>query len=148
MHYTIRNGTQKDLSGALFLVKELAEFEKEPDAVTADLKTYEKLYSEGLFNFAVAFVNTEIVGVAIYYDSFSTWKGKMYYLEDLIVTAKFRNQGIGQHLFDHFILDAKKRGAKLVKWQVLQWNSNAIRFYLRNKAKIQKGWHNGLLYFN
>ena len=72
----------------------------------------------------------------------------MMYLEDLIVTEKYRNKGIGQKLFDAFLAESKKDGAKLVKWQVLDWNEDAIRFYLRNNAKIDKDWLNGIIYFD
>ena len=148
MVFTVRKGSESDLGAALQLVKELAEFEREPDAVTASIKDYKNLYTDNLFDFLVAETAGKIVGVAIYYKTFSTWKGKMMYLEDLIVNESFRNHGIGQALFDNFLTESRLGGAKLVKWQVLHWNKHAIRFYVRNKAKIDSEWYNGVIYFN
>jgi ribosomal protein S18 acetylase RimI-like enzyme len=147
VNYSIRPGTKEDLASAIGLVKELAIFEKEPNAVLIGRETYEKSFDEGLFKFLVAEHENLIVGIAIYYTCFSTWKGKSMYLEDLIVTDKFRNLGIGQRLFDKFIEEAKKASAVQVKWQVLDWNQHAIRFYIRNKAKIDKEWFNGVIVF-
>jgi GNAT superfamily N-acetyltransferase len=146
-NYIIRPGVKDDLPAALDLVKELAVFEMEPKAVLIDIKIYENSFDEGLFKFLVAEHENMIIGIAIYYPFFSTWKGKSMYLEDLIVTEMHRNSGVGQALFDSFIADALNESAVQVKWQVLDWNEHAIRFYLRNKAKIEKEWYNGIIVF-
>jgi N-acetylglutamate synthase-like GNAT family acetyltransferase len=143
----IRKGTRDDLKDTLLLVKELAKYEKEPDSVLLQLSDYQKAYAENLFDFLVAEQNEKILGTAIYYPVFSTWKGKSMYLEDLIVTEDHRNEGIGQALFDAFKSIAMEQQAAQVKWQVLDWNQHAIRFYLRNKAKIDKEWYNGVIVF-
>jgi ribosomal protein S18 acetylase RimI-like enzyme len=148
MQIIIRKGTLDDMGDVLKLVRELAFFEKEPEAVITSVTDYQNLFRENLYFLLLAEHEKSIVGIAIYYNTFSTWKGKMMYLEDLIVTQEYRNRGIGQKLFDAFLVDSKKRGAKLVKWQVLNWNQHAIRFYLRNNAKIDKDWLNGIIYFN
>lgn len=138
----IRKAQTKDLKDILSLVKELAVFEKEPKAVTATIKDYEKYFKQGLFDCIVAENNHKIVGIALYYDTFSTWKGKMLYLEDLIVTESYRGQGIGTQLLDSFLAEAQKKEAILVKWQVLDWNTEAIDFYNKKGATIEKGWWN------
>src|ERR1043165_5301122 len=124
MAVIIRNGSKNDLPGVLRLIKELAEFEKAPDAVTNSVGDMEKegFGSQPSFRFHVAELNREIVGIAIYYIKYSTWKGKGLYLDDLIVTEKLRGKGIGKKLFDAFMLEAKNIGAKQVHWQVLDWN--------------------------
>lgn len=147
VQYLTRNGTIDDLAAAIDLVKELAKYEKEPNAVQIGLEEYKKAFAENLFNLIVAEIEDKIVGIAIFYPSFSTWKGKSMYLEDLIITDKHRNQGIGQALFNEFIKQARIESAVLVKWQVLDWNKHAIRFYLRNKAKIEMDWYNGIIEF-
>ena len=83
--------------------------------------------------------------MAFFYAAYSTWKGKMLYLEDFLITEEYRRQGIGQLLFDAFIEEGKKRGVFLLKWQVLDWNEPALKFYEKNKALIEKNWWNGKL---
>lgn len=138
--------TRGELPQIISMVKELAVFEKEPDAVVTQLEDYESA-SENLIEILVAKSNDVIVGMALYYPAFSTWKGKMMYLEDLYVKTEYRNKGIGQQLFDSFIERAKYHRCKLVKWQVLDWNTNAVAFYEKNSAKIEKQWWNGKILF-
>ncbi len=143
----IRKATPADLPSILSLVQDLATFEKEPEAVTTDLAHYELNFEEGLFDAFVAESNQEIVGMCLYYPTFSTWKGKMLYLEDFIVKESHRNRGIGGQLFQCFIQTAYATGCKLAKWQVLDWNVEAIRFYEDQGATIEKGWYNGKIIF-
>jgi len=140
--YTIRKGEKKDLPKVLELVLELAVFEKEPEAVTATLRDYESSFNEGIFEFQVAEVDGEVVGLVLYYMCFSTWKGKMLYLEDFIVTEAWRKKGIGEALFDAFIQASKDKGAVLSKWQVIDWNESAIKFYEKRGAVIESVWLN------
>jgi GNAT superfamily N-acetyltransferase len=86
-----------------------------------------------------------IIGMAIYYPTFSTWRGKMLYLEDFYVQPKYRSKGIGQSLFDSILHRARITNCKLMKWQVLDWNKKAIKFYKRNNAEIETEWLNGKL---
>ena len=84
MAISIRRGRKTDLPFILKLVKELAIYEKETEAVTADLHDYEDGFENNIFGLFVAEVNSEIVGCMLFYDTFSTWKGKMLYLEDFV----------------------------------------------------------------
>ena len=143
----IRKARREDIDGIYGLVKELAEFEKEGDAVKSSREDYEKAFDEDLIRAHVAEVEGKIVGMALYYMTFSTWRGHMLYLEDFCVTEKYRSKGIGQKLFDAYINEAKDRGCKMVKWEVLDWNERAIKFYKRNKATIEKHWWDGKIIF-
>lgn len=125
------------------LVKELAIFEKEPNAVLATVAEYETAFDQGLINAFVAEINDEILGMSFFYPIFSTWNGRTLYLEDFVVKQSARNSGLGQKLFDAFIEEAREQGCRQVKWQVLDWNDDALRFYERNGASIEKNWWNG-----
>lgn len=139
----VKSAEIKDLPAIIGLVNELAVFENEPDAVTATLKEYEDAFKNKIFEALIAKNEESIVGMAIYYMTFSTWKGKMLYLEDLYVKEASRRMGIGQQLFDEFLNQAEIKGAKLCKWQVLDWNTPAVKFYEKNGAVIEKNWWNG-----
>ena len=141
MDYKIRKATKNDLSGILNLVKELAIYEKEPEAVTATLKDYEDNF-EKIFEAHVAEFDGKIIGTTIYYMTWSTWKGRMLYLEDFVITESHRRKGIGQLLFDALKEEAKIKNVRLVKWQVLDWNQPAIKFYEKNQAIIEENWWN------
>ena len=138
----IRRGEKKDLPSLLSLVKELALFEKAPEEVTNTLSDMERdgFGEKPVFGFHVAEVDKVIVGIALYFVKYSTWKGAGLYLDDLIVTEKMRGQGIGQKLFDAYMDEAKKINAKQVHWQVLDWNTPAIDFYKKLGAKIDVEW--------
>ena len=138
----IRKARREDLEAILELVVELAVFEKEPEAVTATLSDYEKAWDSRLIDCIVATAEEKIIGVALYYDTFSTWKGKMMYLEDFVVSAKHRGQGVGKMIYDELFKEAERRSAILVKWQVLDWNEGAVRFYEREGATIEREWWN------
>jgi len=145
--YSIRFAQNTDLEAILGLVRELAVFEKEPEAVTATLEDYHRAWESRLIHSQVAEVGGEIVGMVLYYDTFSTWRGKMLYLEDFYVKPSHRGKGIGQALFDATLRAAKDRGCVMMKWQVLDWNEGAIRFYERNMATIEREWWNGKIVF-
>jgi GNAT superfamily N-acetyltransferase len=147
MNYTVRKATINDLECIYQLVKELAIYEKEEDAVKASLDDYKKAFNENLIGAHVADSNGSIIGMALYYMTFSTWKGHMLYLEDFCVTEKFRSEGVGQKLFDSYLNEAKARGCKMVKWEVLDWNEKAVKFYERNGATIEKQWWDGKIIF-
>jgi GNAT superfamily N-acetyltransferase len=86
-----------------------------------------------------------IVGFALYYIRYSTWKGCRMYLEDLIVTESWRGKGVGKLLFDRLIVEAREMGFNGMTWQVLDWNEPAIKFYKKYEADISPGWLNGSL---
>ncbi len=143
----LRKAEEQDMVAIYNLVYELAVFEQEPQSVKVEVSDYLHAYREQLFDSFVAVVDDMIVGIALYYMTFSTWKGKCLYLEDFYVKPAFRKMGIGQKLFDAFIQEAKSLEAKQVKWQVLDWNTHALDFYTRNHAVIEKNWWNGKIYF-
>ena len=138
----IREAKKEDMPQVLELIKELAIFENEPNAVeiTVEILEREGLGENALFTCFVAQKNDEIVGAALVYFRFSTWKGRMLHLEDLIVKESERGKGIGEALYRKVMKYAFDRGLKRVAWDVLDWNQDAIRFYERSGAKIMKDW--------
>jgi GNAT superfamily N-acetyltransferase len=142
MNVIIRKGEKKDLPGVLALIHELAEFEKAPDAVTNTVADMERdgFGEKPVFRFHIAESGGKIVGIAVYFVKYSTWKGKGFYLDDIVVTENFRSQGIGKKLFDEYVKEAKKENAKQLHWQVLDWNKKAIKFYERLNARIEPEW--------
>lgn len=138
----IRVATKVDMPHVLELIKELAIFENEPDAVDINVETLERegFGENPLFTCFVAIKKNEIVGAALVYFRFSTWKGKILHLEDLIVKESERGNGIGEALYRRVMEFAYDRGFKRVSWEVLDWNQGAIRFYERSGAKLMKDW--------
>lgn len=147
MQITIRKATKADIPSIHRLVYELAEYEKAADQMTASIETYEMDFDAGWFETLVAETDKkETIGIALYYKTYSTWRGRMVYLEDFVVQKDWRRHGVGQLLFDAFVAEAKKTGAKIVKWQVLDWNEPAIKFYKKNDAIIEQEWWNGKIF--
>jgi GNAT superfamily N-acetyltransferase len=147
MNYRIRKGNQEDIPSMLKLIKELAEFERAPDEVE---NTEERILEEGfgnnpVFGFYVAEYESEIVGIAVYYYRYSTWKGKRLFLEDLIVTESHRGKGVGKALFEISLKHTEENNCNGMVWQVLDWNTPAIDFYKRYGAAVEAGWLNGSL---
>lgn len=140
----IRKGTASDLKPVHELVKELAEFEKSPHEVTNTLADMERdgFGDQPVFRFFVATCNDRVIGMALYYQKYSTWKGKGIYLEDIIVNEQFRNQGIGRKLFMAVLMESKRAGAKQLHWQVLNWNNTAIDFYKKYNPSFDSEWVN------
>ena len=138
----IRKASRQDIPGVFSLVVELATYEKARHEVTMTVDDYQELYAEGFYQSIVALIDDEVVGTCVYYDTFSTWKGRMLYLEDFVVKENKRGLGIGQKLYDYLIEYAREKKYALVKWQVLDWNEPAINFYKRNNAIIDKEWWN------
>lgn len=143
MKTTLRKATKQDLQSVLDLVKELALYEKAPQEVTVTLTDYETDFDNKVFDIILAEQENEIVGIAFYYMAYSTWKGKMLYLEDFVVKEELRGHGIGKLLFKAFLEEAKNLGTSLAKWQVLDWNKPAINFYEKYNSTIEKEWYNG-----
>ena len=143
----IRLAERADLESIRELVIELAIYEKEPQAVTATLEDYQGAYDSGLIKSFIAESDGNIVGMTLFYDTYSTWKGKMLYLEDFVVKASHRRSGIGQLLFDATVNYARQTQCKLIKWQVLDWNQLALDFYEKKGATIEKEWWNGKIIF-
>ncbi|MAZ73189.1 MAG: GNAT family N-acetyltransferase [Flavobacteriaceae bacterium] len=142
MEVNIRNAEKKDMPQVLQLIKELAVFEKEPNAVEVTVTDLEvEGFKKNLFTCFVAEFEAEIVGMALVYFRFSTWKGRTVHLEDLIVKKEYRSKGIGTLLYNKVITFAKQQGVKRVEWVVLDWNQNAIDFYEKSGATFLKNWY-------
>lgn len=143
MSFTIRQGQPKDVQAILDLIIELAVFEKEPNAVEI---TKEDLLKDGFsenpkFRLFVAEENDIIIGMALFYERYSTWKGKTIHLEDLIVTQQKRDLGVGKALYTAVLKYAYDHNFNRVAWEVLDWNTNAIEFYKSTGATYLSGWH-------
>lgn len=150
MDILIRKGEPKDVKAVLQLIQELANYEKAPQEVEV---TEEELLNDGfgghpVYELIVAEVNNEVVGIALFYTKYSTWKGKCIYLEDLVVTTSMRQKGIGSLLFEAVAKVGKTRQVKRMEWQVLEWNEPAIQFYKKYNANIDPEWYNGKLVFD
>jgi len=145
MDFNIRKATKNDLPEVLNLVKELALYENATEEVTIKLKDLEDdgFRKNPLYWIIVAEKDSEIIGMSFYYIRYSTWKGKCLYLEDLVVKEEFRGNKIGEALFEATIEAAKKMNAKLMTWQVLDWNEPAINFYKKFNAEMDAEWING-----
>jgi GNAT superfamily N-acetyltransferase len=143
----LRTAKKEDCPRLLELVRELALFERAPEEVTVTLQEFEDAgFGENpVWKAYVAEVDGLIVGFALYYIRYSTWKGCRMYLEDLIITEAFRGKGIGKLLFDQLILEAKELGFSGMVWQVLDWNEPAINFYKKYEATVEAGWLNASL---
>mgnify|MGYP000266930210 FL=1 len=138
----IRKATKNDMPSVLELIQELATFEKEPDAVVV---TVDDLIRDGfsenpLFQCFVAEVENEIIGMALYYYRYSTWKGKTIHLEDLIVKENKRGTGAGFALYKEIIKQGKAENVRRIEWNVLDWNTPAIDFYEKSGAKVLGDW--------
>lgn len=144
----IRKGEKRDLPATLELIRELAVYEREPDAVKT---TVESMEADGfglnpVFDLFVCEVNDEIVGIAITYIRYSTWNGQCMYLEDLVVTEKHRGKGYGALLFERVMKETVDKGYAQMQWQVLDWNTPAIDFYKKKYGATMDGeWFNGIL---
>lgn len=144
---SLRKAIIDDIPAIRDLVYELAVYEKAASEFVASLEDYNDNFEAGIFQAILAEFEGKIVGMVLYYPAYSTWKGKMMYLEDFVVLEEYRRYGVGSQLFDAFIEDAKIQGCKMVKWQVLDWNESALAFYQKKNATIEKEWWNGKLIF-
>ena len=138
----IRKAEKSDMASVLDLIMELADFEREPKSVSINV---DDLINDGFcdnpkFRCLVAEKNKKVVGMALFYGRYSTWKGKTLHLEDLIVKQKFRGQGIGKQLYKKFIEIAQEEGVRRAEWVALDWNISAIKFYKNSGAKVLSDW--------
>ena len=145
----IRPGKKSDIPQVFQLIKELAEYEKALDKVS---NTVEKLEEDGfgpnpVYELFVAEIENKIVGIAITYYRFSTWRGKVMYLEDLIVKEHMRRKGIGKKLFDMVLDHAKVTRCVGLSLQVLDWNDLGINFYKKYNMEFDDEWINCYLEF-
>ncbi len=145
----IRPGKKSDIPQVFDLIKELAEYEKALDKVS---NTVEKLEEDGfgpnpVYELFVAEIENKIVGIALTYYRFSTWRGKVMYLEDLIVKEHMRRKGIGKKLFDLVLDHAKVTRCVGLSLQVLDWNDLGINFYKKYNMEFDDEWINCYLEF-
>jgi len=147
MNITLRIAQKEDCPRLIELVNELALFEKAPEEVTVSLQEFEDsgFGNNPVWKAFVAVDNDVIIGFALYYIRFSTWKGRRVYLEDFIVTEEYRGKGVGKLLFERIIQETKELGYSGMVWQVLDWNEPAIAFYKKYEANIEEGWLNASL---
>ncbi len=138
----IRKAEPTDMAAVLGLIKELAVFEKEPDAVkvTVDDLVRDGFSAHPLFHCFVAERGNDIIGIALYYYRYSTWKGKTIHLEDLIVKESERGTGAGFALYSEIIAQGKRDKVRRIEWNVLDWNTPAVKFYENTGAKVLDDW--------
>lgn len=150
METTIRAAVKEDCTAMMELINELALYEKAPQEVTV---SFEHFVESGFGPNPVwwAFVAEQegkVIGFALYYIRYSTWKGQRLYLEDLLVTEALRGKGIGSLLFDRLIEECRLKKYSGMVWQVLDWNEPAINFYKKYNANLDPEWVNGSLSFD
>ena len=141
----IRRAIKEDCTALLDLIKELAVYEKAPLEVTVDFDHFvESGFGPNPVYWAfVAEANGLVVGFALYYIRYSTWKGQRMYLEDLLVTESWRRKGIGEQLFERLLKEAREKKYSGMVWQVLDWNEPAINFYKKyNDVQFDPKWVN------
>lgn len=143
MTYKIRKAEKSDMPAVLRLIQQLATFEKEPDAVEVSL---EELVEDGFgvrpfFKCHVLEVKGQVLGIALFYYRYSTWKGKTIHLEDLIIDENHRKKGYGKALIKSVIDYAVSKKVRRIEWVVLDWNTPAIKFYEKMGATIHKDWN-------
>lgn len=139
--YTVREATEEDFPAILSLIKELAEYERSPDAVTNSVEQMKR--EQNHFScFVAEQPDGTIAGMALFFTVYFTWVGKSIYLEDIIVSQAYRQMGIGMALMKRVIRRAQDENCKRVRWQVLDWNEPAISFYRKCGAEISGDWLN------
>ena len=150
MEIKIRKAVREDCARMMELIQELATYEKAPDEVTVSLSHFEEsgFGKNPVWWAFVAEVSGVVVGMALYYVRYSTWKGQRMYLEDILVTEEMRGKKIGGLLFDALIEEAKEKKFMGMNWQVLDWNEPAINFYKKYNASFDPEWLNCSISFN
>lgn len=143
MNFTIRKAVKSDMPSVLVLIKQLAVFEKEPDAVEV---TLEDLENDGFgnapaFECLVAEVDGKVEGTAIMFHRYSTWKGRILHLEDLVVSEDMRGAGIGTALLDEVVKFGHRLGVRRINWEVINWNTPAINLYEKKGAHVLRDWN-------
>ncbi|MES2056994.1 MAG: GNAT family N-acetyltransferase [Pseudomonadota bacterium] len=143
MSITTRPAVPADIATILGFVRELAEFEREPDAVTAtEPHLHDALFGTPPAAEAVIAEQDGVpVGMAVFFHNFSTWTGvRGIWLEDLYVTPSARGSGAGKALLVHLAGLAVDRGCARFEWAVLDWNVRAIDFYRAMGAEAMDEW--------
>lgn len=149
LNIIIRDAQEQDMEAVHRLITELAIYEKAEDQMVNSVQQLKMdgFGSRKLFDCIVAQQHDDIVGFALFYTSYSTWKGACLYLEDFLVTENFRGRGVGKLLFEQVFQIAKNRNVGRFEWQVLDWNEPAINFYKKYNAILDPEWLNGKIIF-
>ena len=143
----VRAGTAEDLPEVFKFVEELAEYERAADQVVTNAGVFATDFAAGWFELLIAEdVSGERLGIMLFHHAYSTWKGRMLYLEDFVVAENARRRGVGQKLWEALVEVAREKKCQLIKWQVLDWNEPAREFYKRQGAELEPGWENGKLF--
>lgn len=142
--YTVEEAQPDDAAAIAALIRELAHYERAPEEAVL---TTEHILEDGfgpnkIFTCYLARSENQVLGIALLYTKYSTWKGRCVFLEDIIVTEKHRNKGIGKALFRRAIRYAAEQNAGRLEWQVLEWNESAIGFYKNFGAILDTTWIN------
>lgn len=140
---TIRAAAKADAATILELVRELAAYERAPDAVVATTADFLRhgFGDDAIFRVLVAEDEGAVAGFALYYFGFSTWTGTpILYLEDLFVRPASRKRGLGLGLMKALAREAQNKGCGRFVFQVLEWNAPAIHFYESLGAKVLREW--------
>lgn len=142
MSIVVRDAQKADMESVLTLIKELAVYEKEPEAVVVTVADLERdgFGANPAFHCFVAQMDTKVVGIALTYMRYSTWKGPVLHLEDLVVSQSKRGHGIGTLLLDAVVKQGQALGVKRICWEVLDWNEPAINFYEQKGANVMRDW--------
>ena len=144
---TIRKALKEDMAAVHALITELAVYEREPDAVIISVEDLKHQgFTEQRFDcFVAAHEQFGVIGMALYYPRYSTWKGPTLHLEDLYVKPEYRMSGLGKQLFDKVVEEAMAQDVGRMEWTVLEWNEPALNFYKKYRAKLDPEWHLGTL---
>lgn len=142
MSISVREAKKADMDSVLKLINELAVYEKEPDAVEVTVSDLEQhgFGTNPSFHCFVAESQDDIIGIALVYMRFSTWKGSVLHLEDLVVSKKMRGQGVGTILLNEVVKYGSQLRVKRISWEVLDWNESAIKFYEQKGANVMRDW--------
>lgn len=148
MKFTVRKAVKKDAADILRLIKELAEYEKALEEVKVSLQELENdgFGPNAIYSAFVAEADGKVVGMALYYVKYSTWKGRCIYLDDIVVSEPYRRYGIGGKLFEEVVKVCQAMGARKMDWQVLDWNEPAIEFYKKYSTVFSDEWRNCTLH--
>lgn len=139
----IREATIEDSALIFKFVKELAEFERAENEVTAKVKDIQRSIfgADSTVHALICSIDEMSIGFAVYFYNYSTWKGKNgLYLEDIYISPKYRCKGAGKMLLKHLAKIAVSQGCGRFELSVLDWNKSAIKFYASIGAKPQSEW--------
>ncbi len=138
----IRPATVTDAPLLLKFIRELAEYERQPNAVVIKEDTLIKdgFESQPKFRALIADWGGQAIGYALFFGFYSSWKGPGIFLEDLFVREAFRGRGIGRALLSEVARVARQEGSVGIRWEVLDWNESAIKFYKSLGAEFLDDW--------